>query len=312
MATNVKNLEDLLRFPASHIHDRIYNALDVPAKRRCLAVSTVLRKFILERSEAWEREERGYNWFAVKRPACLMEINDLGRKTKVVSVIIDESSTIDIFILFEYELMVYRDFNLAGTISICGTNKGTKLLWTYEDSLFFLRHSYRERSVLHYYCTKTFTEQRRQDVKMNCARGYQLRGGLINARKNPLRPVRFIRDRHDPLPAIASLLELMSILNMNEEDMIETSGEFALVAKELSGGNVSHTVLMEVWTITDQNLLWRKEVQFKDSYTYPQVMESPEHQHIGMKLHGRRLVSVENRPPSSFYVYVCSNGIFRG
>ncbi len=62
------DLEGLLKFPVSHVYDRIFGFLDVSSKRRSLATSKTLRKFILDRSEKWEQEERLHNWLNTKRP----------------------------------------------------------------------------------------------------------------------------------------------------------------------------------------------------------------------------------------------------
>ena len=61
-------LEQLHCFGEPDIQAMIYAMLDVPAKRRCLAVSKTLRSFVLEKGDKWEEEERRHNWMEVERP----------------------------------------------------------------------------------------------------------------------------------------------------------------------------------------------------------------------------------------------------
>ncbi len=54
----VSFLENLLNIPLPHIHDMIFDFLDVPAKRACLRTSASLRKFVLDRQTKLAEEER--------------------------------------------------------------------------------------------------------------------------------------------------------------------------------------------------------------------------------------------------------------
>ncbi len=55
-------LENFLDLPLPHVHDMVFDFLNVPAKRACLRTSVALRNFVLERNEKFEGQEREHDW----------------------------------------------------------------------------------------------------------------------------------------------------------------------------------------------------------------------------------------------------------
>ena len=279
MAMAVKTLEDLLRFPAPHIHDRIYNALDVAAKRRCLAVSKTLRNFVLERGEQWESEERKHNWFAVENPTCVLEVPEKElRKKKCVAVITGDSASNDIFILLDEEILCYKDFAFAGILPLPSPSSDVDLLWANGQSLFLLWHEHSALNrlnktcaqYLHCFCTKTLTEQRKDEIIFQ-EDPIPMKQGELNADRKPLAPISLIRHHQDPVLAIKGLQKtLSSHITKGQGVLIDTNEEFILVAQHMDkdSGNGRNDVLLELRTAQDvEEIFWSKVVpSVKGSY----------------------------------------------
>ena len=141
-------LEQLLNFPEPDIQMAIYDRLDVPAKRRCLAVSKTLRNFILEKGSKWEEEERRHNWMEVKEPVRMALNHGMG----VVHTAISEENSSDVY-LFSFKwpavsVTVFREWTkrrrggVQPTKTIHFHNEGfltapsERMAWTNQTTLF--------------------------------------------------------------------------------------------------------------------------------------------------------------------------------
>ncbi len=143
-------LEDLLNFPAPHIHDRILGHLDFQSKLRLSGASKRCRALATEAMETPEarREERRNNWATVERPLRIRLRSGLNWDEDDFRAVVPDhcgggGGDHQIFLVSPKAVRLFRNFKFVREVKLAWTMHMVKadhvLLWANQEHLFVLR-----------------------------------------------------------------------------------------------------------------------------------------------------------------------------
>ncbi len=141
------HLEIFLNLPLPHLHDMVFDFLDIPAKRACLRASVTLRNFVLDRKGTFEGQERVHDWMKSSKQVSL-QLRWPGHeftKQEVEGRLLVNNENSDIFLITWNKVEIFRNFRHYKTLNfslIQSQELELEMPWIKDNELYiFKAHS---------------------------------------------------------------------------------------------------------------------------------------------------------------------------
>ncbi len=288
-ATTTTTLEDLLNFPAPHVHDRIFALMDLESKRGMLSVSRTARRFVQARvgTPGFAVPERRRN---LRRVRELYEISldtVMSDAFNDTAVAVDDDSG-DVFLVSSAtnSVRLYRNFRLAGQVGLSEAEERDAhryLVWGSGARLFVLRPADDGRSPEHPMLRVATTSwhlahigrdggeltlEKEEVVSFEEELSFADSLHVLDVLKDPATehdPVPYVKrnlggeEGGDPAPAMKRLIRLARSAYMRQFFCGSASNERLTVSVP---DCVEGLINVLVRRIEDDELLWVKNVEF--------------------------------------------------